>query len=386
MVGDRVGIGIAGIGVIADLDVPGYVDHPDCDVVAVADPHVDKVRPRAEAWGIDTVHESLAALLADDRVDAVELLTPTFLHHEHVLSAIAAGKPVSVQKPIANTVADGRAMIAAAEAAGVPFRVNENCCHFPPLERARELIRDGAIGTPTVIRIKTVVGRGESEFQAEVDPASYEWRLDTRSPGGHLFDDVIHKYSMALWLVEEEVRSVQAVVRRGPLMFETPTVALWEYTREDLLGMMEVSYAPAMLIPSPQYGADEFFEIQGTHGLLWVTRCTGELTKSRLPALLWFKEDGTTQDFPDVEVPYAVSHRRASAAWVEAVRDGSYDTVDFAPESALAALQLCFAVYQASRDGERVDPRTIEGAVGPPWWPPTIDELMADAEKLSPWL
>jgi myo-inositol 2-dehydrogenase / D-chiro-inositol 1-dehydrogenase len=92
---DRVGIGIAGIGVIADLDVPGCVEHPDCDVVAVADPRVDEVRPRADAWGIDTVHETLDGLLADDRVDAVELLTPTFLHHDHVLAAIAAGKPVS---------------------------------------------------------------------------------------------------------------------------------------------------------------------------------------------------------------------------------------------------------------------------------------------------
>jgi predicted dehydrogenase len=383
---DRVGIGIAGIGVIADLDVPGYLEHPDCDVVAVADPRVDKVRPRAEAWGVDTVHASLDELLADDRVDAVELLTPTFLHHEHVLAAIAAGKPVSVQKPIANTVVEGRAMIEAAQAAGVPFRINENCCHFPPLERARQLIQEGAIGTPTVIRIKTVVGRGESEFQAEVDPASYEWRLDTRSPGGHLFDDVIHKYSMALWLVDEPVRSVQAVVRRGPLMFETPTVALWEYERDDLLGMMEVSHAPAMLIPSPQYGADEFFEIQGTHGLLWVTRCTGELAKSRLPALLWFKEDGTTQDFPDVDVPYEVSHRRASAAWVEAVRDGTYDAVDLSPQTALEALQLCFAVYQASDQGVKVDPRTIEDSYGPPWWPPSVDDLIADYQKLSDWM
>jgi len=385
-VGGRVGIGIAGIGVIADLDVPGYVEHPDCEVVAVADPRVDAVRPRAEAWGIDTVHGSLGDLLADDRVDAVELLTPTFLHHDHVLAAVAAGKPVSVQKPIANTVAEGRAMIAAAAEAGVPFRINENCCHFPPLERARELIRDGAVGQPTVVRIKTLVGRGESDFQAEVDPASYEWRLDSRSPGGHLFDDVIHKYSMALWLVDEPVRSVQAVVRRGAFSFEAPTVALWEYEREDLLGMMEVSHAPAMLIPSPHYGADEFFEIQGTHGLLWVTRCTGELARSRLPAVLLFGEDGTTQDFPDVEVPYEVSHRRASAAWVEAVRDDAYDTVDFAPQRALEALQLCFAVYQASNEGVRVDPSTIEGAVGPPWWPPTADDLMADHERLKDWL
>jgi len=87
----------------------------------------------------------------------------------------------------------------------------------------------------------------------------------------------MHKYAMALWLVDEDIRSVQAVVRQGPLFFEAPTVALWEYARQDLLGMMEVSYAPDMYIRSQQYGADEFFEIQGTRGFVWVTRLCGNL-------------------------------------------------------------------------------------------------------------
>ncbi|HYF46057.1 MAG TPA: hypothetical protein VD926_07590, partial [Acidimicrobiales bacterium] len=73
-------------------------------------------------------------------------------------------------------------------------------------------------------------------------------------------------------------------------------------------------------------------------------------------------------------------------AWVEAVRDGTFDTVDFAPQSALEALQLCFAVYQASNEGTRVDPSTIEGSVGPSWWPPTVEDLMADYERLKDWL
>jgi predicted dehydrogenase len=46
-VGDRVGIGVAGIGVISALDLPGYLQHPDAEVVAVADPQVDRARERA---------------------------------------------------------------------------------------------------------------------------------------------------------------------------------------------------------------------------------------------------------------------------------------------------------------------------------------------------
>ena len=52
-----------------------------------------------------------------------------------------------------------------------------------------------------------MVGDTESEFQATQDPEGYIWRFDARSPGGHLFDDVMHKYAMALWLVDEEIKA-----------------------------------------------------------------------------------------------------------------------------------------------------------------------------------
>ena len=196
------------------------------------------------------------------------------------------------------------------------------------------------------MRIKTVVGRTDSSFQAELDPAGYVWRFNDESPGGHLFDDVMHKYAMALWLVDEDIRSVQAVVRAGPLFFEAPTVALWEYAREDLLGMMEVSYAPDMYIRSHEYGADEFFEIQGTRGFVWVTRMCGNLHD--LAPVVLYEEDGRRTTFADMDASYEGSFRRAAAHFVDSLRDGTEPELD--PETAIKALQLAFAVYQASNE------------------------------------
>ena len=201
------------------------------------------------------------------------------------------------------------------------FRVTEQACYYPPLRKARDLIASGIIGDPTVVRIKTVVGRTESEFQANLDPAGYSWRFNNQSPGGHLFDDVMHKYAMALWLVDEQVRSVQAIVRQGPLFFEAPTVALWEYARHDLLGMMEVSYAPDMFIRSDYYGADEFFEIQGTRGFVWVTRLCGNLHVD-LPPLVLYEEDGRQSSFAELDASYDGSFRLAAGAFVDGVHRG----------------------------------------------------------------
>lgn len=118
-----------GIGNIAHLNARGYLEHPHCDVVALCDNRRGEAERRAAEWGVPKVYDRLVDLLADDEVDAVEILTPTDLHRQHVLAAVAAGKHVSCQKPIANTVADGREIIAAADAAGVVFRVTECCFH-----------------------------------------------------------------------------------------------------------------------------------------------------------------------------------------------------------------------------------------------------------------
>ena len=208
----------------------------------------------------------------------VEILTPTHLHHDHVIAALEAGKHVSVQKPRgqlrrrrASTMAGG-----GAERSGRTLRISECFVHYPPLELAKQLVADGAIGKPTSLRIRTLVGQTDSAFQAGLRPEGYGWRLDKRSPGGHLFDDMVHKYAMALWLLDLDITSVQAVVRRRDLFFE-PCAVIFEYEDPDVLGMMEVQYAPNFYMRSSYYGADEFFEITGDEGQIWVTRATGEM-------------------------------------------------------------------------------------------------------------
>lgn len=370
---DRVRLGVIGCGNIADLNVAGYLAHPRCDVVATCDRRDDAARDAAARWGASSWHTDLDELLARDDIDAVEVLTPTNTHRDVVLAAVAAGKHVSCQKPLANSVADVLAMGAAADAAGVVLRTSECCLHYPPLERAKALVAAGEIGAPTVVRIKTVVGTTDTEFQTNLDMDGYWWRFDERSPGGHLFDDVVHKYACALWLPGRSITSVQAVVRQTGFFFETPTVALFEYDDPDLLGMMEVSYAPEMHIRSKFYGADEFFEIQGTEGWIWVTRCTGEMLD--LPPVVVYRKDGSTEEIRDIDAAWDVGFHRASAAFVDGLLAGDAH-VDMTPAFSAEVLQLCFAVYQASNERRPVDPSLIETSVSPTGWPYTRSEHM----------
>jgi predicted dehydrogenase len=305
-------------------------------------------------------------LLADDSIDALEILTPTHLHHDHVIAALDAGKHVSVQKPVANSVDDALEMQAAAERSGKTLRISECFVHYPPLELAKRLVADGAIGKPTSLRIRTLVGQTDSAFQAALRPEGYGWRLDKRSPGGHLFDDMVHKYAMALWLLDLDIVSVQAVVRRRDLFFE-PCAVLFEYEDPDVLGTMEVQYSPNLYMRSSYYGADEFFEITGDEGQLWVTRATGEML-DLAPVMLFTgtPQERTTTEFTEIDADWGAGFVRSSQHFVSSLLEGTPAAMTAA--EATEVLRLCFAVYEAGATRAPVDPRTITGVVSPPGW------------------
>jgi predicted dehydrogenase len=363
---DKVRLGVLGAGNIAAMNVQGYLEDPRCDVVAVCETNEEVGRQAAAEWGAKRYYPEVDDLLADESIDAVEVLTPTHLHHDHVIAALEAGKHVSVQKPIANSVDDAQAMQAAAERVGRVLRVSECFVHYPPLELAKRLVADGAIGKPTSLRIRTLVGQTDSAFQAGLRPEGYGWRLDKRSPGGHLFDDMVHKYAMALWLLDLDITSVQAVVRRRDLFFE-PCAVIFEYEDPEVLGMMEVQYSPSFYMRSQYYGADEFFEITGDEGQIWVTRATGEML-DLAPVMLFTGTplERTTTEYTEIDADWGAGFVRSSQHFVDALLHGT--PVAMTAAEGADVLRLCFAVYRAGETRLPVDPRTITGTVSPSGW------------------
>ena len=161
---DKVRLGVLGAGNIAVMNVRGYLEDPRCDIVAVCDTDEEIGRQAAKEWGAESYYADLTDMLADDSIDAVEILTPTHLHHDHVIAALEAGKHVSVQKPVANSVEDALEMEAVADRVGRTLRISECFVHYPPLELAKRLVAEGAIGKPTSLRIRTLVGQTDSDL------------------------------------------------------------------------------------------------------------------------------------------------------------------------------------------------------------------------------
>src|SRR5260370_29777386 len=110
-------VGFVGPGRVFDLNVRGYLDHPEAEVAALCETDPDLLARRAAAHpGVRASRDFEDLLRAD--LDLIEILTPHPLHEAMTLAALAGGAHVSVQKPMAMTLAECDRMIAAADTSG----------------------------------------------------------------------------------------------------------------------------------------------------------------------------------------------------------------------------------------------------------------------------
>ncbi|PJJ70750.1 putative dehydrogenase [Diaminobutyricimonas aerilata] len=138
--------GVLGPGVIAADFTTALHRHTTQRVVAVGSRDAARAAAFAARHGVARAHGSYEELVADPGLDVVYVATPTSEHTAHALLAIAAGRHVLVEKPLARTAVEGVAIRAAAEARGVLALEAMKTLYLPHLQVLRRLLADGAIG------------------------------------------------------------------------------------------------------------------------------------------------------------------------------------------------------------------------------------------------
>lgn len=146
-------IAVVGLGAIARTHVAALRALPAMQAAAVlpvlhtlVTRRPEQVRAEARAMGFARVTDSLEEVLSDSTVDAVDICTPNSVHRSAVETALAAGKAVYCEKPLAAAVADAEAMAAAAAAADVPTQVALVYRYHPAVLRVKALLERAAIG------------------------------------------------------------------------------------------------------------------------------------------------------------------------------------------------------------------------------------------------
>ncbi|MCX5759216.1 MAG: Gfo/Idh/MocA family oxidoreductase [Candidatus Hydrogenedentes bacterium] len=201
-------VGLIGCGRIADLHYAGYADLTDVRIEAVCDTDADAVERRRREWGVPRAYADYRDMLADPEIDAVEILTPQPSHEPMAIAAAQAGKHIAMQKPMTTSLEGADRMIAAARDAGVLFKVTDNYLFYPPIRFAKQLIEDGVIGEPQMIRMKFIGGRWNGGW--EVPSSTWAWRLQEVMEGRGIqtFDHGHHLWATAWFLLGDIERVV----------------------------------------------------------------------------------------------------------------------------------------------------------------------------------
>lgn len=348
---------IVGCGRISDLHTAGYRDRSDAVVAAVCDTDGKLVKEKSRQWDVPRMYTSYKKLLRDDDVDLVELLVPHHLHAEMTIAACEAGKHVSVQKPMALTLAEADAMIEAAEKADVRLRVYENFIFYPPYVKAAELIKEGEIGVPQMIRIHFNTGTRDSAWGISLK--AWMWRLDQKRCGGGplVFDHGYHLFSLAHFFMGA-VHKTSAWIDRTQVVptkcVDGPATVMMKFAAPRSYGVIDIEHTPNMRISSPYYADDNRVEIIGDRGIIMVNRCTVKALD--LPDLVLYREGET--------VPVAVDR----VDWIESFVDCTSHLIDVivkGGEPVLNGVQgkdvlrTALAVQRSAREGREIEVKEI---------------------------
>ena len=176
MVMPRVGMGLVGPGFVGAHHIDAVRRLGFVDVVAIADVDERLARAKADALGVATAYGSFEALAADPAVHVVHNTTPNFLHGPVIRAALAHGKHIVSEKPLASSAAEAYGLWQAARAAGVVHAVTFNYRGNPLVQQARAMVAAGDLGA-----VHYVHGAYLQDWLLK--PTDFSWRLEPEKGG-----------------------------------------------------------------------------------------------------------------------------------------------------------------------------------------------------------
>lgn len=200
---ERVGVGVIGCG-IGKWHLEGFAADPRADILAIAGLDTDRCMENAEIHRVPNVYADYQQLLARNDVAAVSVAVPNFLHVPIGLDAIAAGKHVLMEKPLARNEEEGATLVRAAADAGLVLGMIFNRRARSDMEVLRTHILDGGLGT--IYHAKAFWRR-----RAGIPGLGSWFTSKELAGGGPLIDLGVHVLDMVLWAMgDPEIESVSA--------------------------------------------------------------------------------------------------------------------------------------------------------------------------------
>jgi predicted dehydrogenase len=341
--------GLIGAGAVATTHAVAMRMVPGVEVLAVADPDLDRAKALAERHGIPEVYATADALLAGAPIDAVAVLTPHHLHRPAVVAAARAGRHVLVEKAIAHSLDAADAMIEACRRHGATLGgVFQN--RFAAAGQAlHQAVRGGGLGHVFLASVTVKVGRSAEYYR------SAPWRgRPGEAGGGVLMIQAIHTLDLLQWVL--------GMPRR--VLARTATAVHAVAVEDVAVGLLELPGGATAVLQATTAAVPEIppeLEVHGDRGTAVVFDSRGDLgfwsSTREAPTPLpqrWalyaarFHEQEPTAPSQASPEPHAAQ----IADFVTAVREGRSPAVDGV--EARKALVIVDALYRSARSGDWV--------------------------------
>jgi len=339
----KVGVGLIGSQFISTIHAKALQSVADAEVVAVTSPTAGHAREFAKAHGIPHHFTSLDQLLARDDIDMVVIGAPNDLHCEITLAAARAGKHVVVEKPLCVNLAEADRMIAACQRAKVKLMYAEELCFTPKYVRLKELLDEGALGKPVLLK--------QSE-KHDGPHAAHFWDVE-RSGGGVTMDMGCHAIQFFRWLNgRTPITSVYA---------QMSTSVHSAKTRGDDNAILILEFANGVTAIAEESwtklgGMDDRAEIHGSEGVAYADVLQGNSiqTYSKRGVGYAVEKAGDTSgwSFTMYEEIWNYGFPQEFAHFVDCVKRDKAPLVT--GEDGRAVLEVIMAAYESAGTGRKV--------------------------------
>ncbi len=339
---DKVRVGLIGGGFVSSIHAEAFQEVPEAVLTAACGLDGGAIEAFGGKWKIPFTTTEYRKVLERKDVDMVVLGIPNDQHREITVGAAQVGKHVVVEKPLAHTLEDGRAMVEACRKRKVKLMYAETLCFSPKYTRAKQLVEEGAIGKMYMVK------QGEKHS----GPHS-GWFYDVRrSGGGAIMDMGCHGIEWARWMYgKPKVRSVVAHcqhVYHARTRGEDNSVILVEFEGGGI-ALIEDSWVK-------HGGMDDRIELHGTAGVVYCDLLHGSSMET-------FSLDG---------YGYAVEKAGETKGWTFTVFEEAHIygfphemrhftqcvLNDQAPretgEDGVATLEIIYAAYESAGTGRKV--------------------------------
>jgi predicted dehydrogenase len=256
----KLNVAVIGLGGFGERHVQTYASYERSNLIALCDTNEDRAEEITRKYGVPKYYRNYQEMLAVSEVEAVSVATPDHLHREIAVEAAKAGKHLLIEKPLATNISDAAAILDAARQAGVKVMVDFHNRINPPFLATKAAVDSGEIGKPRYLYARL-------SNTLDVPLKMLKWSRNSSALwflGSHTID-------LACWLLNDEVKKVNAVSSSGLLTslgVECPDffVATLEF-KGGAIGVFENSW----ILPVTQPTVKDFtFELLGDQGAIYV--------------------------------------------------------------------------------------------------------------------